>query len=94
MSGAQRRRCCELAEQAAEKIAAACWILGSGLRAREPGHLAAMTHDAANGYRARRRRGGARPGRLIVAEFREGDLPTGRPGPPSLTPQKMNGYIR
>jgi len=26
-----------LAEQAGEKIAAACWILGSRLRAREPG---------------------------------------------------------
>jgi hypothetical protein len=25
------------------------------------------------------------PGRLIVAGFREGDLPTGRPGPPPLT---------
>jgi len=46
----------ELAEQAAAKIAAACRILGSRLRAREPGYLAAMTRDAANGYRARRRR--------------------------------------
>jgi hypothetical protein len=49
----------ELAEQAAEKIAAACWILGSRLRAREPGHLAAMTRDAVNGYQTRRRREGA-----------------------------------
>jgi len=49
----------ELAEQAAEKIAAACWIPGSRLRAREPGHLAAMTRDAVNGYQTRRRREGA-----------------------------------
>ena len=49
----------ELAGQAAEKIAAACWILGSRLRAREPGHLAAMTRDAVNGYQTRRRREGA-----------------------------------
>ena len=84
----------ELAEQAAEKIAAACWILGSRLRAREPGHLAAMTRDAVNGYQTRRRPEGARPGRLIVAELREADLLTGRPGPPSLTPQKTNGYVR
>jgi Protein of unknown function (DUF3040) len=34
------------------------------------------------------------PGRLIVAELREGDLPTGRPGPPPLTAQKTNGYTR
>ena len=59
-------------------------------RARKPGHLAAMTRDAANGYQARRRCEGPRPGRLIVAELREGDLPTGRTGPPSLTPQKTN----
>ena len=84
----------ELAGQAAEKIAAAGWIPGSRLRAREPGHLAAMTRDAVNGYQTRRRPEGARPGRLIVAELREGDLPTGRPGPPSLTPQKTNGYVR
>ena len=82
----------ELAGQAAEKIAAAGWIPGSRLRAREPGHLAAMTRDAVNGYQTRRCR--PRPGRLVVAELREGDLLTGRPGPPSLTLQKMNEYVR
>jgi hypothetical protein len=49
----------ELAEQAAEKIAAPCWILGSRPRARKLGHLAALTRDAANGYQARRRCEGA-----------------------------------
>ena len=39
----------ELTEQAAEKLAAACWILGSRLRPREPGHLAADTLAAMNG---------------------------------------------
>jgi Protein of unknown function (DUF3040) len=53
-----------------------------------------MTRDAVNGYRPGDALRAPRPGRLIVAELREGDLPTGRPGPPSLIRQKMNGYIR
>lgn len=39
----------ELVEQAAEKIAAALWILEAPVRAREPGMLAYQTLDAANG---------------------------------------------
>jgi len=64
----------ELAGQAAEKIAAACWILGSRLREREPGHLAAMTRDAVNGYQTGRRREGA-PSRPA----HRGRAPRGRP---------------
>lgn len=41
----------ELAEQAAEKLAAACWILQSPVRGREPGLLAFQTLDAAGNGR-------------------------------------------
>jgi hypothetical protein len=84
----------DLAEQAAEKIAAACWILGSRLRAREPGHLAAMTRDAANGYRARRCREDA-PSRSANRRQAPRERPSDwTPGTSVSNPQKTNGYIR
>ena len=47
LGNADAHACAELAEQAAEKLAACCWILGSAIRAREPGLLAFQTRDAA-----------------------------------------------